>query len=118
MEIKLVIDFKDNRAIIGAKSPDTDPYFELFEGDLPKIISNAPGVAERAQAKWAVSKLNPAIKIPAAAPAPAVSTSKPAAATTSGSKPAPAVSSSKPAATSTSKATAEAIKNKIHPSFF
>ena len=82
MEIKIVITFKNEKALIGVQSPGADPVFETATGDLTAIIGRVTEVVTAAQAKWAIAPKNPNIDIPApAAPvkdaAPAKSVAKP-----------------------------------------
>ena len=67
-ELKIVINIKGNRAIIGVNAPDCDPVFENCEGDIAVILGNAANLIDTARAKWAKSKKNPSITIPNQAP--------------------------------------------------
>jgi hypothetical protein len=81
MEFKLVINWKDGRAVVGASAPDCDPVFGTIEGDIPTVLGGAVNILAAAQERWKTAPKNPAITLPkpaAPAPAPAPSGSKPA----------------------------------------
>lgn len=52
MEIKVVIVLKDNRGSVGVQSPECDPVFVAFEGDLGAALQRVPGLVEEAQRQW------------------------------------------------------------------
>jgi len=51
-EIKIVIAHKDDRGSIGVQSPDCDPIFRTFEGNLGAGLERVPGVLEEAKQLW------------------------------------------------------------------
>ena len=83
MEIKIVIQVKDEKALIGVQSPNCDPVFETANGDLPTIIGRVTQVVTDSQAKWATTPKNPNIDL--TKPAAPVKEAYP---TKSGAKPA------------------------------
>lgn len=72
MEIKLVINIKGNKAIIGAQAPGCDPVLETVEGNLAEILTAGANLIETAQKKWETTKQNPKIDIPREAPKEAI----------------------------------------------
>jgi len=89
MELKIVINIKDSRAVVGVSSPDTDPVFQMVEGTLPEILNATQGIVVTAQEKWKTSPRNPKIEMPASAATPPTSSS-------TGSKAKPVPPASKP----------------------
>lgn len=51
-EIKIVIAHKEDKGSIGVQSPDCDPIFRTFEGDLGAGLERVPGVLEEARQLW------------------------------------------------------------------
>ena len=64
MEVKIVVNYKDGKAVVGVNSPGCDPVFEMVEGDLLTILSNTATLTARAQEKWKTSPKNPTIDLP------------------------------------------------------
>lgn len=87
-EIKIVINIKGTRAVIGVNSPGCDPVFTTVEGSLVEILGNTAQMVTAAQEKWKTTKKNPKIDIPQ--PAPKEETTA-----TTGAKPVPAAKSAK-----------------------
>jgi hypothetical protein len=96
VEFKIVVNFKDGRAVVGVSAPDSDPVFGTVEGDMPKVLSGAMDLLAVAQEKWKTQKRNPAANLPKPAPVPATTT-------TPSAKPVPA---------------AQSVKSKIQESLF
>ena len=60
-EIKIVIALKDGTGTVGVKKPDTDIFFESFQGlDMDLLLEEVPGVILNARAKWEDSPKYPA----------------------------------------------------------
>ncbi len=75
-EIKLIINMKGTRAIIGVQSPDSDPVMERAEGNMSDVFVAAGVLVERAKEQWKASPRNPKSEIPASEkPAPTAATS-------------------------------------------
>ena len=89
MEIKIVITFRNEKALIGVQSPNRDPFFETATGDLQTVIGRVTKVVTAAQAKWATAPKNPNIDIPETAPP------KEAAAAATKARPVPAAKSAR-----------------------
>lgn len=51
-EMKIVITLKENRGSIGVQSPDCDPVFVTFEGDLEQALEKVPGLVIEARQRW------------------------------------------------------------------
>ena len=51
-EIKIVIVLKENRGSVGIQSPECDPVFATFEGDLRAALEKVPGMVEEANRRW------------------------------------------------------------------
>lgn len=51
-EVKIVLILKGNRGSLGIQSPDCDPVFATFEGDLRAALEKVPGLVEEANRKW------------------------------------------------------------------
>ena len=76
MDIKVVVNIKGDRAIIGVQGPDTDPVMETItianqEDALQEAFVAATDLVERAQQRWAASPKDPAYHRPPPPPAPA-----------------------------------------------
>lgn len=73
MELKLVVNIKDERAVIGVQSPTRDPYFTTATGDFKTVLAATEEAIAAAKEKWKTAPKNPAITIPqpAAKEAPA-----------------------------------------------
>ncbi|MDD5060747.1 MAG: hypothetical protein PHN44_00505 [Candidatus Marinimicrobia bacterium] len=99
MEFKLVVQYKDGKALVGISAEGCDPIFEKVEGDIATVLGTAAVLVDTAQEKWKTAKRNPKIDIPA--PAQTVPTtgsgakSVPASSSSPGAKPVPASKSSK-----------------------
>lgn len=94
MEIKIVINFKDDKAVVGVMAPSCDPVMKTYTGDLPTIFGYTSGLVEEARAKWVTSPKNPTIDLPkpAVKEAPASSSkAKPVPAATQATKTQPAM---------------------------
>jgi hypothetical protein len=81
--IKVVIAHKDNKGSIGVQSPDCDPIFRTFEGDLGSGLERVPGIVEEARQLWESSPQFPKCEtplpsqaVPAQAPRQAVKPTK------------------------------------------
>lgn len=57
-EIKITIQHKDNAALVGMQRPDCDVALFKVEGDLATAVAAVPGLVEKADARWAVSKVH------------------------------------------------------------
>lgn len=57
-EIKITIQHKDNAALVGMQRPDCDVALFKVEGDLDAALTSVPGLVEKADARWAVSKVH------------------------------------------------------------
>jgi len=51
-EIKIVIVLKGDRGSVGIQSPDCDPVFATFEGDLGVALEKVPVLVEEANRRW------------------------------------------------------------------
>lgn len=69
--LKVVIQIKDDRALVGVQGGDTDPALEPVQGDLAAILAQVPALLERARARWASTPKNPAYQRPPEPPRPA-----------------------------------------------
>ena len=77
-ELKVVIVLKGNRAMVGVQSPDCDPIFTTFEGDMTAALSQVPALVESANAKWDANPRNPKANLPEPPPSPTPARSQPA----------------------------------------
>jgi hypothetical protein len=81
---KIVISVKDDEAIIGVKSEDTDPVFFVVKGDMHTILAEVEADVKEAKTRWQTSKLMPKTTAPTPSqtttpvPAPARQSSTPA----------------------------------------
>lgn len=75
-ELKIVITTKENRALVGIQSPDSDPQIHTLEGDLQQALEAVPGFVEEAKQKWAENPRYPKCKTNLNPPAPAPSASR------------------------------------------
>ena len=69
-ELKVVILFKSGRAMVGIQSPNCDPVFSTFEGDLDAALSQVPALVESANAQWNAHPRNPKANLPEPPPSP------------------------------------------------
>lgn len=78
-ELKVVINMKDDRIMIGAQSPDCDPVYETLTGTLAAALKRIPKLVEGAKEKWATNPRNPEANLPKPKPAatPARTPAKP-----------------------------------------
>lgn len=70
-ELKVVILLKSGRAMVGIQSPDCDPVFSTFEGDLDAALSQVPALVESAKAQWDAHPRYPKANLPEPPPSPA-----------------------------------------------
>ena len=63
-EIKVVITLKGNRGFIGVQSPDCDPVFITFEGDLGAALRKVPQLVEEANRQWDSNPHYPKCELP------------------------------------------------------
>ena len=63
-EIKIVIAHKDDKGSIGVQSPDCDPIFRTFEGNLGAGLERVPGVVEEAKQLWEANPQFPKCESP------------------------------------------------------
>lgn len=52
MDIKIVVSFKEDTALIGFQKSDCDPVFHKVEGDLPVVLKSIPKLVKDALATW------------------------------------------------------------------
>ncbi|KKN39331.1 hypothetical protein LCGC14_0744360 [marine sediment metagenome] len=59
-EMKVVIQMKGDRALVGVQGDGTDPVVETLEAaSLEELLAAVPGVVARARERWATSPRNP-----------------------------------------------------------
>ncbi|GAI26461.1 unnamed protein product, partial [marine sediment metagenome] len=75
-ELKVVINLKGERGLIGVQSPDCDPKIHTFEGDLTHALESVPGLVEAAKQSWAENPKYPKCETDLTPPAPAPSASR------------------------------------------
>jgi len=51
-EMKIVITLRENRGSIGIQSPDCDPVFCTFEGNLEQALERVPELVSQARQRW------------------------------------------------------------------
>ena len=69
-ELKVVILLKSGRAMVGIQSPNCDPVFSTFEGDLDAALSQVPALVESAKAQWDAHPRYPKANLPEPPPSP------------------------------------------------
>ena len=72
-ELKIVVQLKGTRALVGVQAPDTDLVVETIAqctGTLEEILAYIPGILARARERWATNRKNPAYVGPPPPPAP------------------------------------------------
>ena len=70
-EIKMVIVLKEGTGTVGIKKPDTDIFFESFQGlEIELLLEEVPGVIMNARAQWEDSPKYPAHERPRTLPTP------------------------------------------------
>jgi len=71
-ELKVVIQMKGDRALVGVQGTNTDPVVEVLPAtSLNDVLSAVPGILARARERWATSPKNPAYQRPPEPPPPA-----------------------------------------------
>ncbi len=71
-ELKVVIQMKGDRALVGVQGTNTDPVVETLPAtSLNDVLAAVPGILERARERWAATPKNPAYQRPPEPPAPA-----------------------------------------------
>ncbi len=102
-ELKVVINMKGDRLMVGVQSPDCDPVYRVMQGDLVRGLAAVPELVSEARTKWANSRRNPKADLPAPPPPPPMTTTT--------------TTSPRSQSTSRSKSKSEA-QDKKQPSFF
>jgi hypothetical protein len=78
-ELKVVIQMKGERALVGVQGDGTDPVMETLEaGSLEAVLDAVPGIVAQARERWATSPRNPKYEGPPAPPAPTPAPGQPA----------------------------------------
>ena len=58
--LKVVVQMKGDRAVVGVQGDGTDPVVETLEAaSLEELLAAVPGVVARARERWATSPRNP-----------------------------------------------------------
>ena len=71
-ELKIVIQIKENRALVGIQQKDTDPVLEPLEAvSLNEILAAVPAIMDRAREQWQASPRRPKYEGPPVSPPPA-----------------------------------------------
>ncbi len=71
-ELKVVIQMKGDRALVGVQGTNTDPVVETLPAtSLNDVLSAVPEILARAREKWAATPKNPDYQRPPEPPAPA-----------------------------------------------
>ena len=71
-ELKIVIQIKENRALVGIQKKDTDPVLEPIEAaSLEEILAAVPTILARAREQWQASPRRPKYEGPPVSPPPA-----------------------------------------------
>jgi len=70
MELKVVISLKGEKGSIGVQSPDCDPIFITFKGDLNEALGKVPELVAQAEEKWDQNPRYPKTKQELIQPAP------------------------------------------------
>ena len=71
-ELKVVIQIKGDRALVGIQKKDTDPVLETVEvASVEEILTTVPAILVRAREKWAANPKYPKYEGPPVAPPPA-----------------------------------------------
>jgi len=63
-ELKVVINMKEDRIMIGAQSPECDPVYETLTGTLAAALKRVPKLVAGAKEKWAANPRNPEANLP------------------------------------------------------
>jgi len=69
-ELKVVINLKDDRIMLGVQSPDCDPVYETLTGTLAAALKRIPKLVAGAKEKWATNPRNPEANLPKPKPSP------------------------------------------------
>ena len=70
-ELKVVIQMKGDRALVGVQGTNTDPVVEPVQAPtLEAALAAVPTVVARAREKWTATPKNPAYQRPPEPPAP------------------------------------------------
>jgi hypothetical protein len=69
-ELKVVIQMKGDRALVGVQGTNTDPVVETLPAtSLNDVLAAVPGILARAREKWTATPKNPAYQRPPDPPA-------------------------------------------------
>jgi len=63
-ELKVVINMKEDKIMIGAQSPECDPVYETLTGTLAAALKRIPKLVAGAKEKWATNPRNPNANLP------------------------------------------------------
>jgi hypothetical protein len=68
-ELKVVIQMREDRALVGVQGKDTDPVLEPVQAPdnittLEAALAAVPAIVDRARARWAATPKNPAYERP------------------------------------------------------
>ena len=66
--LKIVITMRGDRSVVAIQRKDTDPQWNVVEGELDDLLEQIPDLLERADEKWADNPMRPSY-VPPAAPA-------------------------------------------------
>ena len=79
-ELKIVIQIKGNRALVGIQKKDTDPVLEPLEAvSIEEILAAVPTILAGAKEQWQASPRRPKYEGPPVSPPVAVPLRQPAA---------------------------------------
>ncbi len=70
-ELKIVINMKEDRIMIGAQSPECDPVYETLTGTLAAALKRIPKLVAGAKEKWTTSPRYAKANLPEPEPRPA-----------------------------------------------
>lgn len=68
--LKIVITYKEGKAMVGVSKPECDPKLNLLEGTLPEVLMQVPEKVDQAEAEWAENPKYPKCETDLTPPAP------------------------------------------------
>ncbi|NQT47436.1 MAG: hypothetical protein HQ578_00520 [Chloroflexi bacterium] len=86
-EIKVVVVLKADKILVGVQSPDCDPVYKTFQGDMAIALKKVPGLIKEANQQWDARPRYPKADLPEPAPTTSTTARTPKAVETPKSQP-------------------------------
>ena len=70
-QLKIVINLRDDKLMVGVQSPDCDPVYTTLKGTLAAALKQIPKLVKDAKEKWSDNPRYPEANLPKPEPLPA-----------------------------------------------